>query len=171
VTLVFWNEVADFSATSDDGIGLLFALLGTIAASLGNMAAVRNQRHYIPTLPLIGWAMFYGTVVIAAYALILGFPFSFEWTFAYVSSLLYLALFGSVLAFAAYLTLIERIGPDRAGYIGVAVPIVALFLSTLFEDLRWQPVMAVGVLLCVGGNVLMLRGTGRRAAPAKAIAD
>jgi drug/metabolite transporter (DMT)-like permease len=108
--------------------------------------------------------MVYGTAVIAAYAVLLGAPFTFEWSLSYVASLLFLALFGSVLAFAAYLTLIQRIGPDRAGYIGVAVPIVALFLSTLFEELRWQPAMVVGVLLCIAGNVLMLRGPERRAA-------
>ena len=78
---------------------------------------------------------------------------------AYVLSLIYLALFGSVLAFAMYLTLIKRIGVDRAGYVGVAIPIVALLLSTLFEDLRWDVFMVIGVLCCVAGNVLILRKT------------
>jgi drug/metabolite transporter (DMT)-like permease len=121
----------------------------------------------VPTIPLIGWSMVYGTIAIAAYAVLSGSPFSFEWSFSYIASLLFLALFGSVLAFAAYLTLIERIGPDRAGYLGVAVPIVALFLSTVFEELVWQPGMVAGVLLCVAGNVLILRGAERRAGIAK----
>ncbi len=62
---------------------------------------------------------------------------------------------------AFYLTLIKRIGVDRAGYVGVAIPIVALLLSTLFEDLRWDVFMVLGVLFCVAGNVLILRDSAR----------
>jgi drug/metabolite transporter (DMT)-like permease len=165
VVLVFWPEIANFSTSSQEVRGLLFALVGTIAASLGNMAALRNQHHHIPVVPLIGWAMAYSTIFIAVYAALSGDEFSFEWSFPYIASLIYLALFGSVLAFAFYLTLIKRIGVDRAGYVGIAIPVVALLLSTLFEDLQWQASMVIGVLLCIGGNVLILRGGERRPAP------
>jgi drug/metabolite transporter (DMT)-like permease len=163
VVLVFWPEIANFSTSSQAARGLFFALAGTVAASLGNMIALRNQHHRIPIVPLIGWAMAYSTIFIAIYAALSGDEFAFEWSFPYVASLIYLALFGSVLAFAFYLTLIKRIGADRAGYIGAAVPVVALLLSTLFEDLQWQASMVVGVMLCIAGNVLILRGGDRRA--------
>lgn len=162
VVLVFWSEIANFSTSAQQTRGLLFALIGTVAASLGNMTAMRNQKHHIPLVPLIGWAMVYSTIFIAIYATLSGDAFAFEWTFRYVASLIYLALFGSVLAFAFYLTLIKRIGADRAGYIGAAVPVVALLLSTLFEDLQWQTPMVIGVLFCIAGNVLILRGSERR---------
>jgi drug/metabolite transporter (DMT)-like permease len=141
----------------------MFALIGTVAASLGNMAALRNQQNQIPIVQLIAWAMCYGTLVIALYAALSGHRFSFEWSFPYVTSLVYLALFGSVLGFSAYLTLIKRIGADRAGYIGAAVPVVALLLSTLFENLQWQIPMVMGVLCCIAGNVLILRNVEQRA--------
>jgi drug/metabolite transporter (DMT)-like permease len=86
-----------------------------------------------------------------------GQHFAFDRSPQYVASLFYLALFGSVVAFVAYLTLLGRIGADRAGYAGVAIPIVALALSTLFEDLRWDAMMVGGIALCVAGNVLVLR--------------
>ncbi len=164
VVLVFWSEIASFSASGEAVRGLMFALVGTVAASLGNMTALRNQKHAIPVVPLMGWAMVYGTILIAAYAALSGDAFTFEWTFSYVASLVYLALFGSVLAFGFYLTLIKRIGADRASYIGAAVPIVALLLSTLFEDLQWRVPMVIGVMLCIAGNVLILRGGERKAA-------
>ena len=113
VVLVFWSEIANFSTSVQQARGLLFALVGTVAASLGNMTALRNQKHHIPIVPLIGWAMVYGTIFIAIYAALSGDAFAFEWSFPYVASLIYLALFGSVLAFAFYLTLIKRIGADR----------------------------------------------------------
>ena len=163
VVLVFWSEIANFSTSVEQARGLLFALIGTVAASFGNMTALRNQKHHIPIVPLMGWAMVYSTIFIAIYAALSGDEFSFEWSFPYVASLIYLALFGSVLAFAFYLTLIKRIGADRAGYIGAVVPIVALLLSTLFENLQWQIPMVIGVMLCIAGNVLILRGSNRRA--------
>jgi drug/metabolite transporter (DMT)-like permease len=163
VVLVFWAEIASFSKSGVALRGLIFALIGTVAASLGNMSALRNQQHHIPVVQLIAWAMVYGTIVIAIYAALSGDRFAFEWSLPYVTSLLYLALFGSVLGFSAYLTLIKRIGADRAGYIGAAVPVVALLLSTLFENLQWQLAMVIGVLLCVAGNVLILRGAERHA--------
>jgi drug/metabolite transporter (DMT)-like permease len=110
----------------------------------------------MPVVQVNGFAMMYGAIFVALYAVFAGDSFAFDWSFPYVASLLYLALFGSVLAFGAYLTLMKRIGADRAGYSAVAIPVVALVLSTLFEDIHWQASMIVGVGLCLAGNVLML---------------
>ena len=162
VVLVFWSEIANFSSSGQTVRGLGFALVGTLAASLGNMAALRNQKNHIPIVQQMGWAMLYGSVFVAFYAAGSGFEFTFDWSLSYVLSLIYLAFFGSVLAFGFYLTLIKRIGVDRAGYVGVAVPVVALLLSTLFEGLRWDIVMVLGVLCCVVGNVLILGGAEQR---------
>src|SRR5262245_37589261 len=68
VVLVFLPDIANFSTSGPAVRGLILAILGTVSASLGGMAAVRNQRHHMPMVPLIAWAMFYGTVFIAAYA-------------------------------------------------------------------------------------------------------
>src|SRR5215510_5677887 len=133
VVLVFLPDIANFSTSGPAVRGLILAIIGTVSASLGGMAAVRNQKHHMPMVPLIAWAMLYGTAFIAAYAALSGATFGFEWSFRYVTSLVYLALFGSVFAFAAFLTLLKRIGADRAGYVGAAVPVVALLLSTAFE--------------------------------------
>ena len=154
VGLVFWPELSQFSPSGNELFGVVFALLATAVASLGSMVATHNQR--MPVVQVNGLAMMYGAGFVALYAAASGDRFAFDWSFPYVASLLYLALFGSVLAFGAYLTLMKRIGADRAGYASVAVPIVALVLSTLFEDIHWQGAMVLGVGLCLAGNVLML---------------
>jgi drug/metabolite transporter (DMT)-like permease len=156
VVLVFWPEVAQFSATGNGLRGLAFGLFATIVASFGSIAATRNHRAGMQVVPMSAWAMMYGAIFVAIYVGLTGERFIFEFSFAYVTSLLYLALFGSVLAFGAYLTLMGRIGADRAGYTSVTIPIVALLLSTLFEHLQWQATMAVGIVLCMAGNVLVL---------------
>lgn len=154
VVLLFWRE---FSAEQTDAtLGILFAVGATVLASGGNLLAVHNQRRGVPLLPGVAWGMGYGALVIALVAELDGATWTFEATPSYVVSLIYLAVFGSVVAFGAYLTLLGRIGAARASYVGVAVPIVALLLSTVFEHYEWTLPALIGAGFCVAGNVLVL---------------
>jgi drug/metabolite transporter (DMT)-like permease len=108
----------------------------------------------------MAWSMGYGGLTSLAVALALGRPFGFDASPGYVLSLLYLTVFGSVLTFGAYLTLLGRIGAARASYIGVMVPIVALVVSSLFEGFAWHPLTVFGIAVSVAGNVLVLRRPG-----------
>jgi drug/metabolite transporter (DMT)-like permease len=164
VALLFWPDLTRLSLSADRRLGLLFCVLSTVIASLGNMAAMRNHRHGIPVVAGNAWAMLYGSLFVAAYVALSGQRFSFDPSLRYVASLLYLALFGSVIAFVAYLTLLGRIGVDRAGYSGVATPMVAMGLSTWFESLQWDAWIFGGMSLCLAGNLMVLgkdRGIGR----------
>ena len=100
--------------------------------------------------------MLYGTVILFAYACFSGSKFSFDPSPSYVLSLLYLALFGSVIAFGCYLTLVGRIGADRAAYCSVLFPIVALCLSAAFEGYGLNVLSALGIVFVLGGNALVL---------------
>ena len=154
VVILFWR---DFSAgQANAALGILFGVGGTVFASIGNLLAMRSQRRAVPLLPGVAWAMGYGALVIALVAQLDGATWSFEATPRYVLSLLYLAVFGSVVAFGTYLTLLGKIGAARAGYVGVAVPVVALLLSTVFEHYEWTLPALIGAGLCVAGNVLVL---------------
>jgi drug/metabolite transporter (DMT)-like permease len=156
VALVFWPEVAGFSASGNELSGLVYALGGTIIASLGNMVAMRNHRAGMPVVQVNAWGMLYGAIAVALYAALDGDRVVFDWSYPYVASLLYLALFGSVIAFGAYITLLGRIGAGRAGYASIAIPVVALLLSMLVEGLQWQLTMITGIALCLAGNLLVL---------------
>lgn len=166
VGLLFWPDLQRFSQGGERGLGLLYCVLATVVASLGNMAATRNHRHGIAVVPGNAWAMAYGALFVAACVALSGQAFAFEATLPYVASLAYLAVFGSVIAFLAYLTLLGRIGVDRAGYSGVATPVVAMALSSYFEHLPWNAWIAGGLGLCLAGNLLVLG----RARPARASA-
>ncbi|HEV3017542.1 MAG TPA: EamA family transporter [Burkholderiaceae bacterium] len=157
VALVFWPELVNFSVSPGRRTGVILALIATVFASLGNMAATRSHRIELPVVQGNAWAMLYGALFVAVYAALDGERFVFDGSIAYVVSLLYLAVFGSVIAFVAYLTLLGRIGADRAGYTAVAIPVVAVALSTFFEDLHWNAPMVAGIAMCVAGNVLVLR--------------
>lgn len=158
VALLF---LPSFEAASNGGtvaVGIGLALFATLIATFGNLVAVRNHRVGLPTLPATAWGMTYGALTAALCALVTGVPWTFEATPAYVISLAYLAVFGSVFAFVTYLELLRRVGAARSSFIGVSTPVIALALSTWFEGYRWTLLGVVGVVLAVLGNWLALRG-------------
>ncbi len=100
--------------------------------------------------------MFYGAAFTAAIAVANGKEFEFEWTLPYIGSLLYLTIFGSIIAFGAYLTLLGRIGAHKAGYAMVMFPVIALVHSALFEGLEIDAPIIVGTLLVLAGNLFVI---------------
>jgi drug/metabolite transporter (DMT)-like permease len=157
VALIFWPE---FGKAATGGRSVLIGAVLTAAAVLasigGSLAASRNRHRQLPFWPAMGWGMVYGALACALGAALRGDSFALASTAAWWGSLLYLALAGSVLTFACYLTLQDRIGPGRAGTIGVMTPLLALFVSMLFEGYRPDAVTALGALLAIAGNALML---------------
>ena len=156
IGLVFLPELAKLKVDGAALKGLLLSLLGTYIASLGNMVSTRNQLAKLPVVQTNAYGMMYGAAALGVIALFQGARFTYESSWAYTGSLLYLALFGSVLAFGSFLTLLGRIGAERAAYAMVACPIVALGISTLFENYHWTPEALFGVALVSVGNVLIV---------------
>ncbi len=134
----------------------MLTFIGTLSASLGNVVSARNQRGGLPVIQTNAYGMAYGTLITIVFALVRGADLAFDPSIEYVASLLYLALFGSVIAFGTYLTLLGRIGPDRAAYVTILFPIVALLLSTLFEGMTWNSYQLMGVTFVLLGNGIVL---------------
>jgi len=158
VALLFLPELR--SAMGDDSVirGAILALGATYVASLGNMAAMKNTQGGLPVVTVNAYGMAYGTLGLALLALVRGTPVAFDPTWPYVVSLLYLSLFGTSLAFGLYLALLKRIGAARAAYTSVLFPVVALAVSTLFEDYRWSVPAITGLAVLIAGNALALGG-------------
>jgi len=169
VALLFLPELVEARSGGDAALGVAYGLVATAIASAGNLVAVRNQRAGIPVLSSTAWGMLYGGIVAAVIAMLGGASWAFDTSTAYVLSLLYLSLFGSVIAFASYLTLLKRVGPARAAYVNISIPVVALVLSTLFESYRWTWVSGLGVVLAVAANWIAMRPR-RLVAPARSAA-
>ncbi len=157
ITLVFWPEIAAFDPSRDGARGLLLTLVGTGFASAGMLTSAWNQKkRALAVTQTNAYGMLYGTGFLFAFTLARGSPFAFDSAPPYVVSLLYLAVFATVVGFWTYLTLIGRIGPERAAYATVLFPIVALALSTWFEDFQWTGLAVAGVALVLVGNVVIL---------------
>lgn len=157
VALIFWPEFGKAQVGGDTMLGVLFTAGSVFLSTVGSLLASRNGERGLSMWPSLGFGMLYGGGAVLLIALASGQSVSLPGTASWWAALLYLALAGSVLSFACYLTLLSRLGAGPAGTIGVMTPILALVISTLFEGYRPDALAGVGVLLAVAGNVLILR--------------
>lgn len=155
IALIFKPEFAAIENDSKVLVGLGLALVGTWCFSMANVVSAHAQKRKVPVLPATAWGMFYGCLFLSVIAFAFGHSFTFDTSPAYVISLVYLALIGSVAAATAYLVLLGRIGPAPAAYTTVLYPVVALAISTLFEGYVWTPWAAAGLALVALGNVII----------------
>ncbi|CNF54370.1 DMT family transporter [Yersinia massiliensis] len=155
IVALFWQDLtaAQIAPELLKGIGL--SLLGTYGFSLGNMISSRHQRQGLDILSTNAYAMTYGAILMGIFSLIQHHSFTIELTSRYLGSLLYLAIFGSVIAFAAYFSLIGRIGASGAAYSTLLFPLVALTISTFYEGYHWHLNAIMGLLLILLGNLVM----------------
>lgn len=156
--LIYQSEFQRLDFADNQIKGLLFCISSIILASLGNITSAYNQRkHQLPVIQTNAFGMLYGALIMLLIAIISGKSISFDISISYILSLGYLAIFGSIIAFTGYLTLIGRIGADKAAYTIVFVPVIALTISTLFEGYQPDLYAYLGIGLILSGNILALK--------------
>jgi drug/metabolite transporter (DMT)-like permease len=163
IALVFAPEIASLSASPGSVLGIALTAVAVMVQALASVIAVRNGERGIAVWPALAWGMGYGAIGCLAWVVLSGTPIVFDPGLPYVASWAWLTIFGSIIAFGAYLTLLGRIGAGRAGYIGVMVPVIALIISALFEGYRWTPVTWAGMALAVAGNFVAMGRSRRKA--------
>ena len=147
------------------GIGLTVAAV--LGASVSNVMQLSNGVRSRPISVMLGWAMLYGAAIDAVFAWFVAGPPVIETRLGYWLGLIYLSVIASSLAFFLYYRIIRAIGPARAAYSSVLIPIIAMGFSTLFEGYRWAPLAAAGGVLALAGLVIALRsGPPRAPSPA-----
>lgn len=157
VALLFIHELRSSPlAARDIIIGLAFTLAGLLGASSANVYQAGEEARRHPLLALLAWSMAIGAVIDICLAFAVAGPPVFEPRLGYWAGVIYLALFGSVLCFALYFPVVRKIGPGKAAYSSVLVPVIAMSLSTIFEGYRWSPLAIAGAALSLGGMLLAL---------------
>lgn len=156
IALVFLPEISHFSFDNKGVRGVAFCVLATLFASWGNITSARNQRNRLPIIQSNAYGMAYGALMMFAVAWLGGKPFVIETSAAYLGSLLYLAVFGSIIAFGCYLHLVGSIGADRAAYSTLLFPLVALGISTVWEGYQWSTSSLTGLSFIILGNLFIL---------------
>ena len=161
VALLFWPELGASSTRPQAALGMGFTIGAVLLSACGSLAASRNTHHRVPFWPALGWSMLYGAALSSL--TLTQQPLALPGVPSWWVSLAYLAVAGTVLAFGAFLTLQDRLGPGKASTVGVMTPVIALVVSTALEGYRPDAFTFAGVALAIAGNVLMLRGAARAA--------
>ena len=158
LSIIFSNEISNTDWSLESGIvkGFLWMLLATFFASIGMLLSGQMQARKMPLVQSNAFSMLYGSLIIVTYVSLSDISFSFSTSYSYVISLIYLSLVASVIGFGVYLKLVGNIGADKASYVNIFTPTIALFLSTLFENYQWSWTGLVGVALIIIGNIIVL---------------
>lgn len=162
IILIFKDELTSFSLSDQNFVAFLMALGSVVLASTGNILSAFNQKQKIPVIQTNAYGMLYGSVLVMSIGLLTGKNFTIDMNFSYISSLMYLSVFGSIIAFTTYLNLLGKIGPDKSGYISLVMPVIALFISTLLEGYQWTSYGFVGLLFILCGIFLALQRKNKR---------
>jgi len=160
VALIFWPEFGQASGSASASLGAVYTVVSVLLATVGALAASRNRARAMPLWPSMGFGMLYGAASSLVVVVVSGQPVALPAVASWWVALFYLALAGSVMTFACYLTLLERLGAGPAGTVGVMTPLLALGVSMVFENYQPDVLTAAGVALAVLGNVLILRRAG-----------
>jgi drug/metabolite transporter (DMT)-like permease len=161
VVLIFWPEVVAAGARPNAALGLSVGLLAVVMACVGNAITLSLTRRGVPLIPVLGWGMTYGALVLLAIAGAQGTLDAIGHSAAWWTSLLYLTLFGTVVAFFVYFRLAQRVGPARAAMTGVMIPPIALTISAALEGWRPTALSIAGVVLCLGSVYVATRAPRR----------
>jgi len=154
IVLLFLHEINEHpmnSAAVVSGIGLTLA--GMVGASTANVLQARPEIRRFPLFTMLAWSMAFGALIDGAIAFAMTGAPAFDTRPMYLAGLAYLALAASVLTFSLYYPVVRIIGPAKAAYSSVLVPIIAMGFSTAFEGYRWTPATVAGALLALGGMV------------------
>lgn len=161
-------QLAVVSSSAETVAGVALALAAAACTGCGTVVAMRNQRAGIPIPVLISWAALFGAVFSFAIAFLGGLSFRVDVSLTYLAGLAYLAIIASCVTFFMYFSLVQRIGAASASYTLALVPVVALLLSALFENLAIDAYVLSGGVAVLLGNVLVLSS---HAKPAAAVAS
>jgi drug/metabolite transporter (DMT)-like permease len=158
IALLFVQEYRAMPADLSDVMrGLGLALCAILSASIANVMQSAERVRTMPILSLLAWAMLWGALGNVVLGWALYGPPVIEMRPAYLGGIVYLGLLGSVVTFPMYFALIRDIGPARAAYSSVLVPVVAMLLSTLFEGYVWSALAAGGAVLGMIGLIIAMR--------------
>ncbi|MBW8845254.1 MAG: DMT family transporter [Burkholderiales bacterium] len=160
VALVFWPEIAATGARPNAALGLGLSFFAVVVACIGGLFTLVLTRRGLPLVPVLAWSMGYGALFLLLMSVVLGHGLRFDTRWTYVASLVYLAAFGSVIAFTLYYRLAERKGPAQAALIGVMVPVLALVVSAVLEGWQATPLAMGGMALCLVSLFVATRPQG-----------
>lgn len=151
------------AASGNDFLGSLLIIAGTLAWGGG---AIYSRVARIPKSPVFssGMELIFGGALVLLSSFIMGEPSRFHASQVSLRSflgLLYLIVFGSVIAFSAYVWLLGRTSVTRIATHTYVNPVIAVFLGWLLVDERITAPLLVATVVIIISVYLVLSDQNR----------
>jgi drug/metabolite transporter (DMT)-like permease len=157
IGLLFVNEAqGDDASRTATLLGVAFTFAGVMSASIANVMQATERARLLPMASMLGWSMLWGTAINSVYAYSTAGPPVIEWRLGYLLGIAYLGIVASAVAFSLYFRIIRDIGPAKAAYSSVIIPVIAMGFSTAFEGYRWSVLAALGSAVALAGMLVAL---------------
>lgn len=129
-------------------LGSLAVVVGAFGASYASVLTKAKGISHHPAA-LVFWQMFVGHLPLWAVGLLKeGSPLNFRWTWQALICVLYLSVFGSIVAFWLYYWLLSKIDVTKAMMIAFVTPLVAVLVGSIFgEKLEIQTLIGGALVL------------------------
>ena len=167
VFFLFYEDVHQLTTDPTSLIGVGIGLIAVLCASAGNLLSYKNYLMNVPVMAANAWGMFYGMAFTGVACLVFSETFIIPTHLSFWTALIYLSIFGTVIAFGAYNYLVGKIGAEKAAYTTLFSPMIAILLSSFFENLKVTPFLLLGITFCLLGNGLTLFYSGSSAKTAE----
>jgi drug/metabolite transporter (DMT)-like permease len=148
-------------------IGTGLTIAAVLSVSMANVLQATERMKSYPITTVLAWSMLYGAIGNALWSYVTAGAPTFDPRASYVGGVLYLGIIGSVVTFPLYFKLVREIGPGKAAYTSVFIPIVAMLLSTIFEGYHWTGLSAGGAVLAMSGLLISMKAGKQAAKPAR----
>jgi drug/metabolite transporter (DMT)-like permease len=141
-------------------VGALVMQLGSLAWQLGSM----RSKYHLKDVPLLASAslqMLFGGIMVGIVGLLVGEPARLSFTPRTTFALVYLTIFGSIIAYSAYVYALAHLRTSQSSLYAYVNPVVAVILGWLIlhEELTWVSVVAMCVIL---SGVALVQTAGSR---------
>lgn len=142
----------NFDTLSISGIALFFGIASAITLAIYTLQPKALLAKYNSAL-VVGWGMFIGGIVFS----FVKAPWQVEgdWDLKTFLGVAFIIIFGTLIAFYAYLNAVKIIGGQKTSLLASAEPLVAVILSVIWLNTPFSVIEWIGSL-CIISTVFLL---------------
>jgi len=164
VCVIFYDHLHDF-LNSDFRFGIMLSLAATLSWAFGTLYTKQQAFEFNPYFSLGLQMVISG---IAMYSIAVGSGYSIPITavpWQSWAAIAYLAVFGSVISFVAYLYALQNLPTAQVSIYAYINPVVAVIIGSLFFDEEFTPYIAIGGMITLAGVYMVNEAFRKKISP------
>ncbi len=156
IVLIFGEHVSEFSKI-EYLMGILMTLVAVLSWAAGSIWIKKHNANSNPFLNA-GLQMFFGGLFALPFSFIFDDLSSVSWSPEAFYSLIYLIIFGSIIAYAAYSYALGKLPMTIVSLYAYVNPLVAVVLGWMVLDEKLNAKIGIAILITIAGIYIVNRG-------------